>query len=70
MWVEGVARVVCGVSLTTSCKEVVFALARATGESPAVPEKQLSLLFKLLKPSVHFNRSDWTLPSSSEVASC
>lgn len=67
VWVEGVARVVCGVSLTTSCKEVVFALARATGESPAVPEK-LQLLFNLLKPSVCFNRSHWTLPSCTEAA--
>lgn len=41
MWVEGVARVVCGVSLTTSCQDVVVALARATGGLLAVPEEQL-----------------------------
>ncbi|XP_075871963.1 ras association domain-containing protein 8-like isoform X2 [Nelusetta ayraudi] len=33
VWVEGVARVVCGVSLATSCQDVVVALARATGRT-------------------------------------
>lgn len=33
MWFEGVARVVCGVSLTTSCQDVVVALAKATGRT-------------------------------------
>lgn len=33
VWVDGVARVVCGLSLSTSCKEVVIALAQAIGES-------------------------------------
>lgn len=41
VWVEGVARVLCGVSLTTSCHDVVISLAQATGELPAAPEKQL-----------------------------
>lgn len=51
VWVEGVARVVCGVSVATSCQDVVVALARATGESLAVPEEQLRSLLVLLKPS-------------------
>lgn len=33
VWVDGVARVVCGLSLSTSCKDVVVALAQAIGES-------------------------------------
>lgn len=33
VWVDGVARVVCGLSLSTSCKDVVIALAQAIGES-------------------------------------
>lgn len=33
MWVEGVVRVVCGLSLTTSCQDVVIALAKSLGES-------------------------------------
>lgn len=33
MWVDGVARVVCGLSLTTSCQDVVIALAQAIGQT-------------------------------------
>lgn len=33
VWVDGVQRVVCGVSKATTCQEVVIALAQATGES-------------------------------------
>lgn len=32
VWVEGVVRVVCGLSIDTSCQDVVIALAQATGE--------------------------------------
>lgn len=32
MWADGVVRVVCGVSLDTSCQDVVIALAQATGK--------------------------------------
>lgn len=67
VWVEGVARVVCGVSLTTSCQDVVVALAQATGELPAVPGKQLLLPSILLKFSLYFIRSDWTLPFCTEA---
>lgn len=33
VWVDGVQRVVCGVSEQTTCQEVVIALAQAIGES-------------------------------------
>lgn len=33
VWVDGVARVVCGLSPSTSCRDVVVALAQAIGES-------------------------------------
>lgn len=31
VWVEGVVRVVCGLSLETSCQDVVITLAQAIG---------------------------------------
>lgn len=34
VWVDGVQRVVCGVSEQTTCQEVVIALAQAIGEFP------------------------------------
>lgn len=34
VWVDGIQRVVCGVSEQTTCQEVVVALAQAIGESP------------------------------------
>lgn len=34
VWVDGIQRVVCGVSEQTTCQEVVIALAQAIGESP------------------------------------
>ncbi|KAM9366769.1 ras association domain-containing protein 7-like [Symphorus nematophorus] len=33
VWVEGVVRVVCGLSLNTSCQDVVIALAQAIGQT-------------------------------------
>ncbi|XP_050298149.1 ras association domain-containing protein 8 [Anthonomus grandis grandis] len=33
VWVEGIQRIVCGVTESTSCQDVVFALAHATGKS-------------------------------------
>ncbi|XP_042344530.1 ras association domain-containing protein 8-like isoform X2 [Plectropomus leopardus] len=33
VWVEGVVRVVCGLSLSTSCQDVVIALAQAIGQT-------------------------------------
>ncbi|XP_060899632.1 ras association domain-containing protein 7-like [Labrus mixtus] len=33
VWVEGVARVVCGLSLNTSCQDVVIALAQSIGQT-------------------------------------
>ncbi|KAH9393184.1 Ras association domain-containing protein 8 [Tyrophagus putrescentiae] len=32
VWCEGIPRVVCGASATTTCQDVVFALAHATGQ--------------------------------------
>lgn len=32
MWVDGVVRVVCGLSEETSCQDVVIALAQAIGK--------------------------------------
>ncbi|XP_022918226.1 ras association domain-containing protein 8 [Onthophagus taurus] len=33
VWVEGIQRIVCGVTDSTTCQDVVFALAHATGKS-------------------------------------
>lgn len=33
VWVDGTQRVVCGVKLTTTCQEIVFALAHATQQA-------------------------------------
>ncbi|XP_066146721.1 ras association domain-containing protein 8 [Euwallacea fornicatus] len=33
VWVEGIQRIVCGVTENTTCQDVVFALAHATGKS-------------------------------------
>lgn len=33
VWVEGIQRIVCGVTDTTTCQDVVFALAHATGKT-------------------------------------
>lgn len=43
VWVDGIQRVVCGVSEHTTCQEVVIALAQAIGEFPGVPEAPSSL---------------------------
>lgn len=32
VWVDGVQRIVCGVTEVTTCQEVVIALAQAIGE--------------------------------------
>lgn len=32
VWVDGMVRVVCGLSLNTSCKDVVIALAQSIGK--------------------------------------
>lgn len=31
MWVDGLPRVVCGLTLSTSCRDVVIALAQSLG---------------------------------------
>ncbi|KAJ8002994.1 hypothetical protein DPEC_G00164760 [Dallia pectoralis] len=47
VWVDGVQRVVCGVTEATTCQEVVIALAQAIGECP---------LTCLSDPSVHVTK--------------
>uniref|UniRef100_A0A1B0AAD9 Ras-associating domain-containing protein n=1 Tax=Glossina pallidipes TaxID=7398 RepID=A0A1B0AAD9_GLOPL len=32
VWVEGIQRIICGVTVNTTCQDVVFALAHATGK--------------------------------------
>lgn len=41
VWVDGIQRVVCGVSEQTTCQEVVIALAQAIGEFPGDKETKL-----------------------------
>lgn len=49
VWVDGIQRVVCGVSEQTTCQEVVIALAQAIGESfRAQMAQQVRLRFGLL----------------------
>ncbi|XP_031833152.1 ras association domain-containing protein 8 isoform X2 [Nomia melanderi] len=33
VWVEGIQRIVCGVTETTTCQDIVYALAHATGQT-------------------------------------
>ena len=40
VWVDGIQRVVCGVSEQTTCQEVVIALAKAIGEFPEAQRAQ------------------------------
>lgn len=37
VWVDGVLRVVCGLTLSTSCRDVVIALAQSLGNSLLLP---------------------------------
>lgn len=43
VWVDGVQRIVCGVTELTTCQEVVIALAQAIGESirPAILSQKI-----------------------------
>lgn len=40
VWVDGVQRIVCGVTEMTTCQEVVIALAQAIGESEFILKVQ------------------------------
>lgn len=59
MSVEGVVRVVCGLSLNTSCQDVVIALAQSTGrvfvpagvQNESGSARDLCLFSSLLNPS-------------------
>lgn len=43
VWVDGVQRVVCGVTEATTCQEVVIALAQAIGRSQTSHSQLLNL---------------------------
>lgn len=45
VWVDGVQRIVCGVTEFTTCQEVVIALAQAIGRDAAT---ERCLLFNLM----------------------
>lgn len=42
VWVDGVVRVVCGLSEETSCQDVVIALAQAIGEFGNFPHCEIA----------------------------
>lgn len=46
VWVDGVVRVVCGLSLDTSCKDVVIALAQAIGKFLSFIQHRLNIQIK------------------------
>lgn len=46
MWVDGVQRVVCGVTEATTCQEVVIALAQAIGEESQY-DQEMSCYFDI-----------------------
>lgn len=52
VWVDGIQRVVCGVSEQTTCQEVVIALAQAIGEFPGDKETKLVGLWSSIFPSM------------------
>lgn len=41
VWVDGVQRIVCGVTEVTTCQEVVIALAQAIGKSNMSSQKKI-----------------------------
>ncbi|CAG2114285.1 unnamed protein product, partial [Medioppia subpectinata] len=55
VWCDGIQRVVCGVSAATTCQEVVFALAHATGQTGRfiLIEKFRHQSERLLAPTEH-----------------
>jgi len=58
VWVEGIQRIVCGVTENTTCQDVVYALAHATGKTG-----RFTLIERwrnnerLLSPQEHLSRS-------------
>jgi len=48
VWVEGVARVVCGLSMNTSCHDVVIALAKSLGEFPKFHFDRKTIYFSFI----------------------
>ncbi len=58
VWVDGVQRIVCGVTEFTTCQEVVIALAQAIGKFKTTYydyKKQMIILFSQV---VYFERSN------------
>lgn len=55
VWVDGVIRVVCGLSLNTSCQDVVIALAQAIGKSPSCYSTNFTDSISPSVPCISFN---------------
>ncbi|XP_071345974.1 ras association domain-containing protein 7-like isoform X2 [Trachinotus anak] len=62
VWVEGVIRVVCGVSLNTSCQDVVIALAQAIGQTG-----RYILILKLRGNETHLVADDCPLQHLAQL---
>ncbi|XP_029354000.1 ras association domain-containing protein 7-like [Echeneis naucrates] len=62
VWVEGVVRVVCGVSLDTSCQDVVIALAQAIGQTG-----RYILILKLRGNETHLVAEDCPLQHLAQL---
>lgn len=61
MWCDGIQRVVCGVTPTTTCQDIVFALAHATAQTGRfILIEQWRNSERVLAPS------DWPLASLSK----
>ncbi|XP_022603189.1 ras association domain-containing protein 8-like isoform X1 [Seriola dumerili] len=62
VWVEGVVRVVCGVSRSTSCQDVVIALAQAIGQTG-----RYILILKLRENEKHLVADDCPLQHLAQL---
>uniref|UniRef100_A0A3B4WZF3 Ras association domain family member 7b n=1 Tax=Seriola lalandi dorsalis TaxID=1841481 RepID=A0A3B4WZF3_SERLL len=62
VWVEGVVRVVCGVSQSTSCQDVVIALAQAIGQTG-----RYILILKLRENEKHLVADDCPLQHLAQL---
>lgn len=68
MWVDGIQRVVCGVSEQTTCQEVVIALARAIGERRTPERAKAELSRPDQTPCPPFGTAVCLYPSSQRLA--
>ncbi|KAJ3593917.1 hypothetical protein NHX12_006250 [Muraenolepis orangiensis] len=62
VWVDGVVRVVCGLSNTTSCQDVVIALAQAIGQTGCY-----ILILKLRGTERHLDATDCPLQAVAQL---